>query len=216
MTQAAAGERRVGLRVGVDLTIGVGDLEVPARVYTFTGLAPDEEHLVVALGPYRRPNGGVPLVRLHSECLTGDVFGSRRCDCGPQLGESLARIADHGGYLVYLRQEGRGIGLYAKLDAYRLQDHGLDTFEANRALGYVEDAREYQVAGEMLLALGVTRADLMTGNQQKARGLEAGGVVVRRTVPTVLHETTENVRYLHAKRARGFRFAGDGGSLSVS
>jgi GTP cyclohydrolase II len=204
------------VRAGVDLTIGVGDLDAPGRVYTFAGLAPDEEHIVIALGPYLKPRGGVPLVRLHSECLTGDVFGSRRCDCGPQLGEALARIADHGGYLVYLRQEGRGIGLYAKLDAYRLQDHGLDTFEANRALGYAEDAREYQVAGEMLLALGVPRLDLMTGNQQKASGLESGGVVVRQTLPTVLHETTENVRYLYAKRARGFRFAGDDGSLSMS
>jgi GTP cyclohydrolase II len=213
---ATTGERRIGLRVGVDLTIGGGDVEVAGRIHTFTGLASHEEHIVIALGPYRRPRGGVPLVRVHSECLTGDVFGSRRCDCGPQLEESLLRIAGHGGYLVYLRQEGRGIGLYAKLDAYRLQDRGLDTFEANRALGYVEDAREYQVAGEMLLALGVTRVDLMTGNQQKVRGIETGGIVVRRTLPTLLHENAENVRYLHAKLARGFRFADDGGNPSAS
>ena len=206
----------VRVRAEIDLTMGVGDQALPGRVHTFTGLPGDEEHLVVALGPFRRPRDGVPLVRLHSECLTGDVFGSWRCDCGPQLDEALARIAGHGGYLVYLRQEGRGIGLYAKLDAYRLQDQGLDTFEANRALGYPEDARGYEVAGRMLRALDVSQVDLMTGNPQKAEGLTAGGVVVRRTVPTALHETCENVRYLHAKRQRGFRFAGDRGSLSVS
>ncbi|ABL80389.1 MULTISPECIES: GTP cyclohydrolase II RibA [unclassified Nocardioides] len=212
----ATGEVPVRVRAEIDLTMAAGGRTLPGRVHTFTGLPGAEEHLVVAVGPYRRPRGGVPLVRLHSECLTGDVFGSRRCDCGPQLDEALVRIAEHGGYLVYLRQEGRGIGLYAKLDAYRLQDQGLDTFEANRALGYPEDARGYEVAGRMLRALDVLQVDLMTGNPQKAAGLAAGGVAVRRTLPTALHETTENLRYLHAKRRRGFRFAGDHGSLSVS
>ena len=93
----------------------------------------------------------MPLVRPHSECLTGDVFGSQRCDCGPQVREAVERIADVGGYLLYLRQEGRGIGLYAKLDAYELQDAGLDTFEANLALGHDEDERDYTVAAQMLL-----------------------------------------------------------------
>ena len=97
----------------------------------------------------------VPLVRPHSECLTGDVFGSQRCDCGPQLREAVERIADAGGFLLYLRQEGRGIGLYAKLDAYALQDAGLDTYEANVALGHGEDERDYTVAAQMLHALGV-------------------------------------------------------------
>lgn len=202
---------RVGVRTEVELTIRAGGLDVPARLHTFTGLGAEEEHVVIGLGTGLED--GVPLVRLHSECLTGDVLGSRRCDCGPQLDEALTRIAERGGYLVYLRQEGRGIGLYAKIDAYRLQDQGLDTFEANRALGYAEDAREYEIAGEMLLALGVTRVDLMTGNPQKAQGLEASGVAVRRTVPTGLHQTAENVRYLRAKRARGFRFVGDDESL---
>ena len=94
--------------------------------------------------------GEPPLTRLHSECLTGDVLGSRRCDCGPQLDEALHRLADEGGLLLYLRQEGRGIGLYAKLDAYVLQDAGLDTYEANLALGYREDERDYTVAAQML------------------------------------------------------------------
>jgi len=146
-------------------------------------------------------------VRLHSECLTGDVFGSRRCDCGPQLEESMERIAAVGGYLVYLRQEGRGIGLYAKLDAYRLQDGGMDTFEANRALGYADDARDYRVAAGMLQALGVARLDLLTGNRQKVADLVDSGVVVRAVLPTGLHQTAENLRYLDAKVARGFTFA---------
>ena len=116
-----------------------------------------------------------PLVRVHSECLTGDVLGSARCDCGPQLRESVERIADAGGYLLYLRQEGRGIGLYAKLDAYALQDDGLDTYEANVALGYAEDERDYTVAAQMLQALGERRVALLTNNPDKAGQLTALG-----------------------------------------
>jgi len=193
------------------LSIGPGT-QTTARVITFDDLADGQEHLVVALGSYRQPVGGVPLVRLHSECLTGDVFGSRRCDCGPQLEESMARIAAVGGYLVYLRQEGRGIGLYAKLDAYGLQDIGLDTFEANRALGYADDPRDYRVAAGLLLALGVDRVDLLTGNRQKVADLVGSGIAVRSVLPTALHQTADNSRYLDAKRARGFTFAGVGGT----
>lgn len=211
-----APEVPVGVRARIDLSMTVGGRPLPCRIHTFTGLAAGEEHLVLAVGPYARPREGIPLVRVHSECLTGDVFGSRRCDCGPQLDESLARIARVGGYLVYLRQEGRGIGLYAKLDAYLLQDQGLDTFEANRVLGYPEDARGFEVAGRMLRALGVAEVDLVTGNPDKAEGLAAGGICIRRIVPTNRHETPENVRYLRAKQERGFRFAGDHDSASVS
>ena len=113
----------------------------------------------------------LPLVRLHSECLTGDVFGSQRCDCGPQLREAIERITERGGYVLYLRQEGRGIGLYAKLDAYALQDAGLDTYQANLALGHAEDERDYTPAAQMLLALGASRVALLTNNPDKVEQL---------------------------------------------
>jgi GTP cyclohydrolase II len=170
-----------------------------ADVYTFTGLADGKEHLALGLGAYR--DSGVPLVRAHSECLTGDVFGSERCDCGPQLREAAERIAGAGGYLLYLRQEGRGIGLYAKLDAYALQDAGLDTYEANRALGHADDERDYTAAAQMLAALGAGPVDLLTNNPDKPAQLRALGVDVRAVRPTGVHLSAANVRYLEAKVA---------------
>ena len=145
----------------------------------------------------------MPLVRPHSECLTGDVFGSQRCDCGAQLREAVERIADSGGYLLYLRQEGRGIGLYAKLDAYALQDAGLDTYEANLALGHREDERSYLVAAQMLHALGVSRVALLSNNPDKARQLRRFGVTVTARVPTGVHLSATNARYLATKARRG-------------
>ena len=171
-----------------------------AEVTTFTGLADGGEHLALRLGP----PADVPLVRLHSECLTGDVLGSERCDCGPQLHEAVQRIDAHGGYLLYLRQEGRGIGLYAKLDAYALQDEGLDTFEANLALGYAADARDYTVAAQMLEALGVPRLRLLSNNPDKAGQLTGHGLEVE-LVPTAVHLSSANARYLAAKARQGHR-----------
>ncbi|WP_143342605.1 GTP cyclohydrolase II RibA, partial [Crossiella equi] len=135
----------------------------------------------------------------HSECLTGDVFGSARCDCGPQLREAVERIAEVGGVLLYLRQEGRGIGLYNKLDAYALQDAGLDTYAANTALGLPEDGRDYGPAAQMLADLGIGELDLLTNNPDKAGQLASHGVRVRATVPTGVYVTENNLRYLRAK-----------------
>ena len=179
-----------------------------ARVLSFNGLVDGQEHLAFGLGDRAAAvtsagGGSVPLVRPHSECLTGDVFGSQRCDCGPQLREAVERIADSGGFLLYLRQEGRGIGLYAKLDAYALQDGGLDTYEANLALGHREDERSYLVAAQMLLALGVSRIALLSNNPDKARQLHRFGVIVTERVPTGVHLSEMNARYLETKARRG-------------
>jgi len=173
-----------------------------ARVFSFDGLVDGREHLTFGLGDvsgYDR----VPLVRPHSECLTGDVFGSERCDCGPQLREAVERIAGSGGFVLYLRQEGRGIGLYAKLDAYALQDVGLDTYEANLALGHREDERSYVAAAQMLHALGVSEVALLSNNPDKARQLRRCGVGVTAQVPTGVHLSAANGRYLAAKAQRG-------------
>ncbi len=202
---------RVRRAVPLPLRLG-GGAAVDAQVYTFDGLDDGLEHLVIALGDrVLDPRPGAwppPLVRLHSECLTGDVLGSRRCDCGPQLTEAVARIHEAGGYLVYLRQEGRGIGLYNKIDAYALQDDGLDTFEANEALGFGIDERTYGVAAQMLLALGVDRVELLTNNPEKGAQLSAAGVRVDRSLPTALHLTPANGRYLAAKACRGHLLPG--------
>ncbi len=179
-----------------------------ARVYSFSGLVDGQEHLAFALGDRAAgvtsaDGGAVPLVRPHSECLTGDVFGSQRCDCGPQLREAVERIADSGGFLLYLRHEGRGIGLYAKLEAYALQDSGLDTYEANLALGHREDERSYLVAAQMLRTLGVTRVALLSNNPDKGRQLRRFGVTVTERVPTGVHLSATNARYLATKARRG-------------
>jgi GTP cyclohydrolase II len=179
-----------------------------ARVFTFDGLVDGQEHLAFGLGDRAVADtsggrGTVPLVRPHSECLTGDVFGSERCDCGAQLREAVERIAGFGGFLLYLRQEGRGIGLYAKLDAYALQDMGLDTYEANLALGHGEDERSYLVAAQMLRALGVSRVALLSNNPDKARQLRRFGVTVTALVPTGVHLSAANARYLVTKARRG-------------
>jgi GTP cyclohydrolase II len=177
-----------------------------AQAFTFDGLVDGKEHLLLGLGDWRRAlrrsadGGEAPLVRPHSECLTGDVFGSERCDCGPQLREAAERIAEAGGFLLYLRQEGRGIGLYAKLDAYALQDAGLDTYEANVALGRGEDERDYTAAAQMLRAVGADRIRLLSNNPDKALQLELLDVAVTERVPTGVHVSESNARYLAVKR----------------
>ena len=182
-----------------------------ARVFSFDGLVDGLEHIALGLGSYAAPAALVPvvphdrppLVRAHSECLTGDAFGSQRCDCGPQLREAFERITTAGGLVLYLRQEGRGIGLYQKLDAYRLQDLGLDTYEANLALGHQRDERDYTVAAQMLGALGVDRIALLTNTPDKSRQLAGLGITVERVVPTGVHLSAANARYLAAKVRHG-------------
>src|SRR5690242_9694114 len=176
-----------------------------ARVFSFDGLADGLEHVAFGLGPLTSGSDEVPLVRPHSECLTGDVFGSQRCDCGPQLREAVERIADAGGFLLYLRQEGRGIGLYTKLDAYALQDEGLDTYEANLALGHAEDERDYTAAAQMLGALGVERFALLSNNPDKAEQLSLLGLTVTDFVPTGVYLSPANAGYLAAKASRAAR-----------
>ena len=194
--QAAAIRRRI--RIPLRLA---DDYSTTATVVSFTGLADAQQHVALELG--RPAAARLPLVRLHSECLTGDVFGSQRCDCGPQLREAVERITKHGGYVLYLRQEGRGIGLYDKLDAYALQDRGLDTYDANLALGHRADERDYTSAAQMLHALGANRIALLSNNPDKGAQLARLGIAIARQVPTALHLTGTNAAYLATKAGRG-------------
>jgi 3,4-dihydroxy 2-butanone 4-phosphate synthase/GTP cyclohydrolase II len=160
-----------------------------------------EEHIALVLGDV---SGEPALVRLHSECLSGDVFGSRRCDCGPQLEQAISTIIAAGrGAIVYLRgHEGRGIGLIEKLRAYALQDQGLDTFDANVELGHEADAREYSVGARMLADLGIQRALLLSNNPAKRRGLEQNGIEVVDNVPLLIAPNADNLHYLRTKQMR--------------
>ena len=194
--QAAAIRRRI--RIPLRLADGYS---TTATVVSFTGLTDAQQHVALELG--RPAAARLPLVRLHSECLTGDVFGSQRCDCGPQLREAIERITEHGGYVLYLRQEGRGIGLYDKLDAYALQDRGLDTYDANLALGHRADERDYTSAAQMLHALGANRIALLSNNPDKGAQLARLGITIARQVPTALHLTETNAAYLTTKARRG-------------
>ena len=196
------------IRTQVELPLRFADgYTADARVFTFDGLVDKLEHLAFALGDHTVLHSAdarrVPLIRPHSECLTGDVFGSERCDCGPQLREAVERISAVGGYLLYLRQEGRGIGLYSKLEAYALQDAGADTYAANLALGHAEDERSYVAAAQMLHALGVSRVALLSNNPDKARQLSSCGVTVVEQVPTGVFVSAANHRYLETKARRG-------------
>ncbi|WP_294315024.1 GTP cyclohydrolase II [uncultured Sphingomonas sp.] len=171
-----------------------------AEIVAFRSPDSSDEHVALLVG---QPNGAPPLVRLHSECLTGDVLGSLKCDCGPQLRAAIEAIKAQGwGILLYLRQEGRGIGLVNKLRAYALQDQGFDTVDANTRLGFAIDARDFGVAARMLSLLGQRQVRLLTNNPAKVAGLEAAGVTVIERVAHALPPNPHNAHYLATKRDR--------------
>lgn len=171
-----------------------------AEIIAFRSRDEPREHVALVVG---NRDASPPVIRLHSECLTGDVLGSLKCDCGPQLHEALHQIADAPwGILLYLRQEGRGIGLVNKLRAYALQDQGFDTVDANVRLGFAIDARDFSVAARMLDLLGVGAVRLLTNNPAKVMGLEAAGIRVVERLPIILPTNPHNERYLATKRDR--------------
>ena len=169
------------------------------RIRAFIDEKNNKEHALL----YLDNSDKIPLVRVHSECLTGDAFGSLRCDCGPQLEKSMKEIQEHGsGAIVYLKQEGRGIGLYAKMQAYALQDQGMDTLDANLALGLPADARTYEIAAKMLKSIGYDELYLLTNNPDKRLQLTENGIDVKNRVPIIVIPSEHNVSYLRTKASR--------------
>jgi GTP cyclohydrolase II len=187
------------LTIAARAKLPVADAE-HADIVAFRSPEDPREHVALIVG---EPDGSPPVVRLHSECFTGDVLGSLKCDCGPQLHAALHEIADaQWGVLLYLRQEGRGIGLINKLRAYELQDQGFDTVDANTRLGFAIDARDFGVAAHMLTLLGIRSVRLLTNNPAKVAGLEAQGVHVAERLPLAVPSNPYNERYLATKRDR--------------
>jgi GTP cyclohydrolase II len=195
----AAHEDAARLTIATHARLPVAGAE-QAEIYAFRTPEMPGEHVALVIGT---PGDQPPLVRLHSECLTGDVLGSLKCDCGPQLDAAIAAIQASGwGILLYLRQEGRGIGLINKLRAYALQDQGFDTVDANTRLGFAVDSRNFAVAARMLTLLGQDRVRLLTNNPEKVAQLEAAGVAVVERMPHVLPSNPYNAQYLDTKRDR--------------
>ena len=168
------------------------------RIRVFHDAESGLDHVALTLGEMEGPNP--VLVRVHSECLTGDAFGSLRCDCGPQLKAAIRQIQEVGwGCIVYLRQEGRGIGLHAKIQAYNLQDKGADTVEANLLLGHPADARDYSIASKMIKAVGINNVCLLTNNPDKVRQLSLNGTIVSERMPLIVGISDENREYMAIK-----------------
>ncbi|OGW77944.1 MAG: bifunctional 3,4-dihydroxy-2-butanone 4-phosphate synthase/GTP cyclohydrolase II [Omnitrophica bacterium RIFCSPHIGHO2_02_FULL_46_20] len=170
------------------------------KVYVYESVVDKYHHLALVRG---KPSKKGALVRVHSECLTGDVFGSKRCDCGEQLRLAMKRIdKNNSGVILYMRQEGRGIGLVNKLKAYQLQDKGLDTVEANEALGFKPDLRDYGIGAQILADLGLKKIRLLTNNPKKIVGLEGYGLEVVERVPLIVRPSKSNKRYLRTKKEK--------------
>ncbi|BBL88569.1 MULTISPECIES: GTP cyclohydrolase II [Vibrio] len=189
------------VRARVDFKVGAKS-NIEAEILSFHGLKTDKEHVAVIF-KHADQTQDTPLVRMHSECLTGDVFHSSRCDCGEQLEETINRMGESGGIILYLRQEGRGIGLYNKIDAYRLQSQGMNTYEANNHLGFDDDLRDFTEAAQMLEALGVNKIRLVTNNPKKIRELSEYGIEIAEVVNTSAHIKDGNENYLKAKVSHG-------------
>ncbi|MGR4990083.1 GTP cyclohydrolase II [Vibrio sp. WZ-1] len=189
------------VRARVDFKVGAKS-NIEAEILSFHGLKTDKEHVAVIFKNADQTQD-TPLVRMHSECLTGDVFHSSRCDCGEQLEETINRMGESGGIILYLRQEGRGIGLYNKIDAYRLQSQGMNTYEANNHLGFDDDLRDFTEAAQMLEALGVNKIRLVTNNPKKIRELSEYGIEIAEVVNTSAHIKDGNENYLKAKVSHG-------------
>jgi len=185
------------IRTRISLNVGANS-DIPAEMVSFHDLITDKEHVALVFAKADTVQK-VPLVRIHSECLTGDVFHSSRCDCGEQLDEAINLMADDGGVIIYLRQEGRGIGLYNKIDAYKLQSEGMNTYQANNHLGFGDDLRDFTEAGQMLEALNINCLKLMTNNPVKAKALTDYGLTVIEEVNTSTHLKDGNEDYLKAK-----------------
>ena len=168
------------------------------RIRVFHDAESGLDHVALTLGEMEGPNP--VLVRVHSECLTGDAFGSLRCDCGPQLNAAIRQIQEVGwGCIVYLRQEGRGIGLHAKIQAYNLQDKGADTVEANLLLGHPADARDYSIASKIIKAVGIHNVCLLTNNPDKVKQLTLNGTIVSERMPLIVGIGDENREYMAIK-----------------
>lgn len=183
--------------VTINLPTSYGDFTATTYVEKLTG----QEHIALVKGQISETES--PIVRIHSECLTGDVFGSCRCDCGPQLQAALARIEEAGtGVLVYMRQEGRGIGLVNKMKAYKLQEQGYDTVEANARLGFGDDLREYFISAQILSDLGCTRIQLLTNNPRKIEGLSEHGITIENRIPIELPAKDGNRFYMETKKTK--------------
>ena len=191
----------VNVRARVPFKIGVKS-NIPAELLSFHGLESGKEHVAIIFDGAEKKKV-VPLVRMHSECLTGDVFHSSRCDCGEQLDETIEKMGEQGGIILYLRQEGRGIGLYNKIDAYELQTQGMDTYEANNHLGFGDDLRDFTEAALMLTALGINEIRLITNNPKKINDLEACGIKIAEVVGTQTHVKDGNESYLKTKASHG-------------